>query len=268
MSAKRIGTCTFILTIMLAATGLLKAKEQGASLTISTFFTVKSTWTHLSSDEAIDNAIDQCRKTDITKVYIETYRGGYWADRKILEQARDQFKEAGFEVSGGVTTTRVGKRSTGLPHLCCYTNEQTQNQLQKIFEFTASIFDEIMIDDFLYTDCRCSQCEAGRSSDKYKRFHADSLSWADYRCDLMVEISKERILKPARAVNPNVKIIIKYPQWYDRFQKRGYEVVRESAIFDRIWVGTETRPGQRKLWKEEPVRGLLHNAVAGRDRRR
>jgi len=45
-----------------------------------------------------------------------------------------------------------------------------------------------------------------------------------------------------------VKIIIKYPQWYDDFHNRGYEVVRESADYDRIWVGTETRDPDNERW--------------------
>ncbi len=237
--------CLFLVT------AALEPASGGEQLRLSTLVTAPDVLRHLSSDEGIDRAIEWCSKLGVGKVYVESFRGGYWVDRKTLERAKERFSRAGLEVSGGVTTTRIGKRSTGKGYLSCYTNEGTQEQLQKISEFTASIFDEIMIDDFYYTDCECSECKAGRSSDKYRRFHADSLSWADYRCDLMVEISKERILGPAKAVNPNVKIIIKYPQWYDRFHKRGYEVVRESAIFDRIWVGTETRdPDSERFGKK------------------
>lgn len=39
-----------------------------------------------------------------------------------------------------------------------------------------------------------------------------------------------------------------YPQWYDTFHERGYEVVRETADFDRIWVGTETRDYADPKW--------------------
>ena len=42
-------------------------------------------------------------------------------------------------------------------------------------------------------------------------------------------------------VNPKVRIIVKYPCWYDDFHERGYDVIRETADFDRIWVDTETR---------------------------
>jgi len=95
-----------------------------------------------------------------------------------------------------------------------------------------------MIDDFLFTDCKCDECIKARG-DK---------TWADYRCELMMRMSRERILDPARAVNPDVKIIIKYPQWYDDFHNRGYEVLRETADYDKIWVGTETRDYDNKRW--------------------
>jgi hypothetical protein len=63
----------------------------------------------------------------------------------------------------------------------------------------------------------------------------------EYRCDMMNMISREYIQKPARAINPNVKIINKFPQWYDRFHERGYEVTGEIESYDITWVGTETR---------------------------
>src|SRR5262249_55798371 len=150
-----------------------------------------------------------------------------------------------FEVAGCVTTTRVGKRSTGWDVISCYTDPATQDRLQEVFEYAAGLFDEIMIDDFWFTDCTCEACTAARRArtvtvgeDEYP---TAGDSWADYRGELMVRLARERILAPARCVNPRVKVIVKYPQWYDRFHERGYEVVRETADFDRIWVGTETR---------------------------
>jgi len=184
------------------------------------------------------NANDRLKKTGVTHVFIETFRSRYTAERRTLERAKSRFEAEGFEVSGCVTTTQVGKISTGWNLISCYTNTGTQKSLQEIFEYTASMFDEIMIDDFLFTDCQCGECEKARGG----------RTWADYRCELMVGVGRERILRPARAVNPNVKIIIKYPQWYDNFHNRGYEVSRETADYDRIWVGTETRDYEDKRW--------------------
>jgi len=214
------------------------ANDNKELLKIATLFTAQNVRDYLSSEEGINKAIDWCKKTGVTHVFIETFRNGYTAERRVLEHAKSKFNAEGFEVSGCVTTTRIAKISTGWNVISCYTNKYTQNQLQKIFEYTASIFDEIMIDDFLFTDCQCDEC---------KKVRGDK-TWAEYRCDLMTEMSRERILGPAKVVNPGVKIIIKYPQWYDNFHNRGYEVLRQTADYDRIWVGTETRDYNDKRW--------------------
>lgn len=214
------------------------ANQKKGLLRLSTLFTAQNVRDHLSGEEGLSKAITWCKKTGVTHVFIETFRSNYTAERNTLERAKARFEAGGFDVSGCVTTTKVGKISTGWNLISCYTDKQAQNRLQEIFEYTASMFDEIMIDDFLFTDCQCNECKAARGDQ----------SWADYRCDLMVKMSRERILAPARAVNPNVKIIIKYPQWYDDFHNRGYEVLRETADYDRIWVGTETRDYDNKRW--------------------
>lgn len=207
-------------------------------LRISTLFTAQNVRDHLSDEQGMDKAIDWCKKTGVTHVFIETFRSNYTAERETLLRAKSRFKAEGFDVSGCVTTTIVGKKSTGWNLISCYTDGKTQQHLQEIFEYTASLFDEIMIDDFLFTDCQCDQCKEARSSK----------SWADYRCELMVKMSRDRILTPARTVNPDVRIVIKYPQWYDNFHNRGYEVIRQTADYDGIWVGTETRNFEDPRW--------------------
>jgi hypothetical protein len=214
------------------------ANEKKDILTFSTLFTAQNVRDLLSDQEGLDKAIDWCKKTAVTHVFVESFRNGYTAGRSALERVKMAFLEAGIDVSGCVTPTKVGKQSTGWNIIDCYTNIPTQEHLQEIFEYTASIFDEIMIDDFLFTDCECDECKAAKG-DK---------SWSEYRSDLMVQVSRERILKAARAKNPDVKVIIKYPQWYDNFHNRGYEVVRETEDFDKIWVGTETRDPDNERW--------------------
>ncbi len=204
----------------------------------ATLFTAQDVRDRLSNDEGLKNAIDWCKRTAVIHVFVESYRDGYTAERSALEKAKKAFLDAGIDVSGCVTTTLIGKRSTGWNGISCFTDIPTQEQLQRIFEYTASIFDEIMIDDFLFTDCECEECVKAKGD----------MSWSDYRLDLMVNLSKERILKPAKKVNPNVKIIIKYPQWYDEFHLRGYDVIRETEDFDKIWVGTETRDPDNQRW--------------------
>ena len=49
------------------------------------------------------------------------------------------------------------------------------------------------------------------------------------------------LVQPARAVNPQVKMVIKFPNWYEHFQGLGYDLDQEPRIFDGIYTGTETR---------------------------
>lgn len=228
------------------------ARASAATHRFSTLFTAHDVKNHLSTDEGIEKAIDWCQRTAVTHVYIESFRDGYTAGRAPLEKARDRFRKEGFEVSGCVTTTQVGKKSNRWNIIACYTDPLTQNRIEEIFRYTASMFDEIMIDDFWFTDCSCADCDAARVASKVtvgdKTTKPAGDTFEDYRRELMLRVSRERVLGSAKKVNPRAKIIIKYPQWYDTFHERGYDVASETKAFDRIWVGTETRDYEDKRW--------------------
>jgi hypothetical protein len=149
-----------VLFIVLAAVASPAAPRH----VFSTLFTAQDVRDRLSTDPGIDAAMDWCRKTGVTKVYIETFRDGYQAERGALEHARQRFLAAGFQVSGCVTTTRVGKPTGGYKPLSCYTDKPTQDRVQAIFEYAAGLFSEIMIDDFWFTDCTCPACDQARLS--------------------------------------------------------------------------------------------------------
>jgi len=199
-------------------------------LRVSTLFTAQNVRDKLSYKEGLDSAIVWCKAAGITRVFIESFRG-FTVDRETLLNAKKQFEEAGIEVSGCVTTIGLGKPSSIGSYVSCYTSEETRKELIRVFEYTASIFDLIMIDDFLFTQCECEECNSARGI----------RSFPDYRRDLMNMISQEYIIKPARRKNPDVKIINKFPLWYDHFHLRGYDVIGETESYDYIWVGTETR---------------------------
>ena len=57
----------------------------------------------------------------------------------------------------------------------------------------------------------------------------------------MDDAAENLIIKPARAVNPKVKLVIKFPNWYEHFQGLGFDLDREPNLFDGIYTGTETR---------------------------
>ncbi len=232
------------------------AKTKQGIHRFSTLITAQQVRDHLGIEDGIDAAIDWCKKTAVTRVFIETFRSDYLAPRENLKRAKERFLAAGIGVSGCVTPTIVGKKSTGWNIISCYTDAATQDHLREIFQYTAEFFDEIMIDDFWFTDCECSECDAARQAKTVtigdKTYAVTGDTWEDYRCELMVRLSRDRILAAAQRVNPKAKLIIKYPQWYDRFHERGYEVVRETADFDLIWVGTETRDYDNSRWGGTP----------------
>jgi len=232
------------------------AKTKAQVHRFSTLMTAQDVRDRLAGEDGLAAAIQWCRNTAVTKVYIEVFRDGYQANREALRHASQRFLAAGVEVSGCVTTTDVGKRSTGWQGISCYTDQATQARLQAIFEYAAGLFDEIMIDDFWFTDCTCRECDAARRARKVtvgrQTYPVRGDTWEDYHCELMVRLSQDRLLAAAKRVNPKVRLIIKYPQWYDQFHERGYEVLRETADFDRIWVGTETRDFRDRRWGGTP----------------
>jgi hypothetical protein len=57
----------------------------------------------------------------------------------------------------------------------------------------------------------------------------------------MTQAAHDLVINPSKKINPKVKIIIKYPNWYDHFQGLGFDLSTGPQIFDGIWTGTETR---------------------------
>jgi hypothetical protein len=234
------------------------AEKDGATHRFSTLLSAQDVRDHLSSDSGIDSAIRWCKDTGVTKVYIEEYRDGYQADRETLLHAKNRFRDAGLLVSGCVTTTRVGKfGGPGMGSgISCYTDLPTQERVKSIFEYAAGLFDEIMIDDFWFTECTCSNCDTARRSQTVtigsKTYPVSGNTWSDCRRELMLRVSEDDLLSAAKRINPKARLIIKYPEWDDRFQDRGYDVARETTAFDRIWVGTETRDPTNSRWGKLP----------------
>ena len=208
-------------------------------LRVATLFTAQEMRDALAAEEGRSKAIEWCRRNGVEHAFVESFRDGYRAEDSTLAAVRDRFAAAGLVVSGCVTTTGVGKKSTGgWSTLACYTEPETRAKLREIFAGTARLFDEIMIDDFLCTDCRCEVCKREKGAE----------GWPEYRLRLLREVSARDILGAARAVRPGVRVFIKYPQWYDDFHNRGYDVAGETAMYPAIWVGTETRDPDNAKW--------------------
>jgi hypothetical protein len=168
------------------------------------------------------------RQVKVDKIYLETHRDLLVVEKETIEIARKFFEDQGVEVAGGITLT-VNERNRF--ETFCYSNPEHRAKVREIVEYTAGLFDEVILDDFFFTNCKCELC-IKQKGDR---------SWTDYRLELLDEAARELIIKPAKAVNPDVKIVIKYPNWYEHFQGLGFNLETEPPIFDGLYTGTETR---------------------------
>ena len=184
--------------------------------------------------EPIWNEISQQMKVD--KIYLETHRDQVMVDEKTIESAKKFFEARGIKVAGGITFT---VNESNRFETFCYSNPEQRKKVKEIAEFTAKHFNEIILDDFFFTNCKCDLCIKAKGN----------LSWTQYRLNLMKEAARELVIKPAKAVNPKVKIVIKFPNWYEHFQGLGFNLEAEPKLFDGIYTGTETR---------DPVRSGQH----------
>jgi len=211
----------------------------------STLFDAKSVDSELRTEDGRREAVRWCRENGITKVYIESFRKVF-IELEHLEKLRGFFEEEGFEVDGCVTPVGFPKPDSKYGEVGCMSHLPNLELLEEIFRRTAAVFDTIMIDDFLFTACECEECKK----------ESGGRSFADYHADIIHEVSVERIIKPAKEVNPNCGIIIKYPNWYDIFyhgwNDGGYDVIRQTEVFDQIWAGNETREPDSEYWGRYP----------------
>jgi hypothetical protein len=171
----------------------------------------------------------------VNKVYLETHRGKDDVPKEKMLEIIEFFNKKGVITSGGITTTidLPGDLVHNLRifHTFCYSNEILKNRLKEIVEYTASLFDEVILDDFYFTSCSCPECIERKGN----------LSWKEYRLKLMTEISQNYVVGPAKKVNPKVNMIIKYPNWIDSYHQNGYNPETQKDIFDELYTGTETR---------------------------
>lgn len=174
-------------------------------------------------------------QVDVDKIYLETHRDLILVSDSTIEAAKQFFKNRGVRTAGGITLTvnEMNRFET-----FCYSNPEHRKKIREIVEFTARHFDEIILDDFFFTDCKCPLCIKAKGN----------RTWTQFRLDQMTKAARELIIDPAKKVNPKVKIVIKYPNWYEHFQALGFNLEKEPAMFDGIYTGTETRdpdaPGQ------------------------
>jgi len=169
------------------------------------------------------------------KIYLETHRDMVMPEQATLDQAKKFFASKGVKVAGGITWTLNEHGGETYD----YANPEDLARMKKVVEFTAKNFDEILLDDWFFVNCK-TDLDIAAKGDR---------SWTEYRLDLMDKVGREYMVNAAKAVNPNCKVIIKYPQWYDHYQSCGFNLATQPKYFDGVYTGTETR---------DPVNNAMH----------
>ncbi len=167
-------------------------------------------------------------QVDLDKIYLETHRDAFIVPEKTIKKVKKFFLSKGLSVGGGITYTRSEPSDF---ETYSYAREEERQQVKHIAEYTAQFFDDFILDDFFFIDLKNDDEIAAKGN----------LSWTEYRLRLMSEAGRKLVVEPAKKVNPKVKVIIKYPNWYDHFHGLGFNLEEEPTYFDGLWTGTETR---------------------------
>jgi hypothetical protein len=231
---------------------LIPAFTVAADVRISVYVTAGDVQRYLAPSGGPERVESALRALGVTRIFLEGRRGDEYVAPPLLWSLREYFEQRGIDTAGGIATVpgeHFATRQEGGLSWLNWENAKTRADVANFFRETAPVFDEIVVDDFFCTGDTSAESERARNG----------RPWPEYRQALMTNLINPLILQPARQANPHIRLILKYPQWYDRFQMFGYAPERMSAFFDRIWVGTEVRnPETRRMGFVQPTEGYMN----------
>jgi hypothetical protein len=129
--------------------------------------------------------------------------------------------------------------SNGWPETPCPSDPALEQNLKAVLSATLKHFSRIIIDNRLFFDCTCGECDNRRNG----------RTWTQFHCDELNRVLREWVLDFATMVNPDAHIIFKFPSWHEMVRTRGYDVLRQAQMFPEICAGVETRdPDAWERW--------------------
>lgn len=168
------------------------------------------------------------RNLKVDKVYLEVMRNHRLVDEAGLEKLKKFYQDQGVQVCGGLAYSI--SEANGYQGFD-YADPENREFAQKAVEMAARHFDEILLDDYFFFD---------RKTD-YDIKAKGNRSWTQYRLETMREVTENLIVKPAKAVNPKCKVVIKMANWYDQYAGMGNDTEKVPLIADGMFAGTESR---------------------------
>ena len=170
------------------------------------------------------------------KVYLEDYRGGVFADPASLDRIAHFFRRRGITVDGGITLTAPG-RAGRLFSSFDYEQPQDLATAERAVRMAASHFNTVILDDFTFYNTRSDWPTSAPRAPSAGR---------QYR------LRKMRLGGEARhprygpqGATRSVKVIIKYPNWYEHFQGLGFDLdARPAAVRLHLYGHRDARSGR------------------------
>lgn len=233
-----------------------------SELQISVYCTAGEVRQILTTPDGKERVLRAIKPLEVSRLFLEGRRGDEFVPPEQLRELRGFFAANGIGCSGGIATVpgaEFGVRQTGGLDWLNWESPKTRAGVAEFFSQNAPVFDELIVDDFFCTGDVSPESELARGG----------RAWGDYRRDLLESLIAPMIVKPTRAANRRTQLIIKFPQWYDRFHLFGYDPPRMSDHFVQVWVGTEVRdPLTRRMGFVQPTEGYMNfrwlTSVAGK----
>ena len=219
--------------IVLLASGALtdsvQAQGHYKSFVVSTYATQRTVQQLLNGDlDPAESWSNLTRNLKIDKIYIEVMRNHTLVDEVGLEKLKKFYQSQGVQVCGGLA---FSVNETNGYQGFDYADPENRAFAKKAVELAARHFDEILLDDYFFFD---------RKTD-YDIKAKGNKSWTEYRLKTMREVAQNLIVKPAKAVNPKCRVVIKMANWYDQYAGMGNDTEKVPFIADGMFSGTESR---------------------------
>jgi hypothetical protein len=220
-----------IVVLLAIGTFAVQVRAQGnyKSFTISTYVIAGTVQSLMNGNlDPAQSWSNMTRNLKVDKIYIEVMRNRTLVNEDGLEKLKNFYQDHGVRVCGGLAySVSEANGYQGFD----YADPADREFVRQAAEMAARHFDEILLDDYYFFD---------RKTD-FDIKAKGSRSWTQFRLDTMREVTENLIVKPAKAVNPKCKVIVKMANWYDQYAGMGNDTEKVPLIADGIFAGTESR---------------------------
>jgi len=226
--------CKLLGALLVAA--FLAGAARGAEPNYKNFrvaiYVTRGTVGQWANPQTLAQAYDaMSRQVKFDKVYLEVASGRTTEKENTFDAIKKFFTDRGVLVSSAVAFAAGPQERDSGGGTLSYSLPADREYVKSVAEMCARHFDEIILDDWFFT--------ASKTAEDIKA--KGDMTWTQYRLAALDDAAQTMLIKPAKAINPKFRLIIKYPNWYEHYQGTGYDLEVEPKIFDAIYTGVETR---------------------------